>query len=413
VTLPPTPPGLPHWTWAELAVELRAGIGNAITQIERIHGNPALRNSEWGREAVRMWINKARDWRRGLQAIRTAGYTSISSNVSVTGAVEGIFQVPATASAAPTYGVPVTTAAAESQAVAAQRAAAQTAKSSSRLRWLAGSPAVAVTMVAVLAIVAVGLYAQSRQSSVIERSRLFSSGPDPEERFIGPKPPDDTCIGDTAGQHGLLWTADWGWRAPDADPEPALYLDDKYPDDEVGYADYLVDYDEWELRLRTRVATTLAEAAAECGAPRASRPVPGADVLCGFFPGSLVGGIPRTAAINDSPAMLSACIYRDGSGGEGPLVWAELYTVDESQVSAEEAAHTVRVSQFGPSRDLSIGDGAWVVEHAKNHVMVGTVGPVMYVLYACSECAGTMVGDLESIATHITDAYLAWEAGQT
>lgn len=225
-----------------------------------------------------------------------------------------------------------------------QRAATEAARSAARTRFVFLSTGAAVTLIAVLAIVAVGLNASSRQSAVIDQARLSSSGPVPEERFIGPEPPAGTCTGDVAGQHGLLWTDEWGWRAPDASPEPLLY---EYDDNAAGHADYLADYNEWENMLRTRVADALVEAADECGEPIAAGSTAQDPVKAGFTSGRILDPCPCEWAISYDYRVVGNDLtftVSPGDSGEPASVigYGELWHRNEFEAEQETPKAIVR-----------------------------------------------------------------------
>jgi len=282
-----------------------------------------------------------------------------------------------------------------------------------------------------LAILAVGLYANARQASVMERIRAENAaGGDPAVLVVG-LPPEDLCVVDEAAARGLIWSepdgepsglsctaADCGWQAPMQEPNWTAYPNWpglEGPALEAKRAEWLeAKRAEWADELPRIVQQPLAEAREACGfesvvagEPAASAwPVPTSEELCDFLP----GWIPRTgqSAISvffDDPQ----CVGAESADGYTPI-WAEVVVpFGQTAVDADDWLSLVPdQTNFvrGNRIDLEIGDRSWRFENEDNHAVGGIIGPIGYLMTA--NTTQGRAADLEASAVHIVNAYLEW-----
>jgi len=277
-----------------------------------------------------------------------------------------------------------------------------------------------VVLAAVVAIVAVGLYANARQTSVMEAIRAMNAaGGDPAEIVYGSPPPsgeDGECLQREAADRGLVWTApdgeacegqsDCSWRAP-VDLEEPLWSTFQDPDElERERADY-------EAELALFAGPRLAAARKACGIedPVTAGGVTGRlwpipDEMCDFIP----GWITRTGqpAINGG-ASQRECVAAESTAEGFTPIWVEVMVPDgESAAAADEWLSLISTmnSLGGRRTDLDFGDRTILFEEESRHVLAGIVGPVGYVLYAST--SGGRADDLEATAISIVNAYLDW-----
>jgi hypothetical protein len=275
-----------------------------------------------------------------------------------------------------------------------------------------------VIVASLVAILAVGLYANARQTAVMEAIRAMNTaGGDPGEIVYGTPPPEGEqgeCLQDEAASRGLVWTGpdgepcagrpDCSWRAPEAVPEPLWSTIQDTDALETARAQY-------QTELALFAAPRLAESQRACGIGQPSEsstprswPIP--DDMCDFIPGWLT----RTPqpAINGAGTQRQ-CVAAETSPDGGTPIWVEVMVPDgESPSAAEQWLSLVpgNNSLSGTRTDLDIGDRAVLYVESRRHVLAGIVGPVGYVLYASVD--GGRTGDLEATAVGIVNLYLDW-----
>lgn len=273
-----------------------------------------------------------------------------------------------------------------------------------------------VVLTGVAAVILVGVLANARLTAKIEEIQaLNAAGVPPQEIVYGTAPND--CVQDEAAARGLVWTApdgsecfgesDCSWRAPVDLPEP-IWSDFEGRELEARRSQYIRD-------LAWFAAPRLAAARVECGLDDpntsiAEGPIPSAEELCTFLPPGMV----RLAQppLGD-PGRVTDCVMRD-PGTEGVKMWAEVLAFN-GQSGASIWLGGVEFAINGSPEQLGIGDQSWLIKSTSptnRHVLGGRIGPVGFALYACEECAGTLIGDLESTARHIGDAYEKWAEQQ-
>lgn len=158
------------------------------------------------------------------------------------------------------------------------------------LRQFVGSTGGLMLLTAVLVamIFGVGLWLNKQQRDLMDAVRRLADSPDPENVVIGP-PVTGDCAREAMLQEGLIWTES-GWRAPQADAEPALYT--------YGYEDgdvrrYKADLVGWVARIRERVTDGLDGVERDCGSDKVGEDRPpelGVFVLTNVSGGSLWTG---------------------------------------------------------------------------------------------------------------------------
>jgi hypothetical protein len=295
----------------------------------------------------------------------------------------------------------------------ARRGAAQTAARQgfgTALRAAAPALAHPVTVMAVVAIVLVGIALTVRSGGF----EVAAPGVDPmrDIRFVGPAP-NDECAEDVFGSRGFLWVSDTeGWRAPNSGADYVEPIQADFQDTETGEWDldgYQTAMNEWQARMEAKLAPAVAEARTDCGEDSVGEILPPGiawpiiQETCFFMPAETVG-VPADAAINDSPDMSAICVKKDNLGLEGVKLWAEIIAYPDPIAAMEHAS-----GYGGPREDVDVGDWAVIYHEDKRDVMVGTVGPLLYYLYACSRCEPTWAPRLPSLAEEIVANYLVWE----
>lgn len=274
-----------------------------------------------------------------------------------------------------------------------------------------------IVLSGVAAVILVGLFANARLTAKIEELQAINAGGVPPQEIVYGTAPND-CVQDEAAARGLVWTApdgsecngqaDCSWRAPIDLPEP-IWSDFTGQELETRRSQYMRD-------LAWFAASRLAAARAECGiedpgGPLVAMSIPSAEEMCSFLPAGMVRLAQPPLG---NPARQADCVMKD-SGGEGVRMWAEVLTFDDQASGASFWLSGVEFSINGAPDPLSIGDRSWRIKSTsptERHVLGGRVGPIGFALYSCEECAGTLIGELESTANHIVDAYETWAEEQ-
>jgi hypothetical protein len=267
-----------------------------------------------------------------------------------------------------------------------------------------------------LAILAVGLYANARITSKIDEIRAAIASGDPGVLVVG-LPPEDECVVDEAAARGLIWSdpdgdpsgtgctaADCSWHAPEAEPEWTRYTGVELENMRTA----------WAQQLPGIVAGPLAEAREACGyaggVVAGETPLPTPDEVCSFLPDELT--LTGQQAITVT-AEETHCVGVDFVEVEGsqpyPRIWVEAVvpsgqTADSWLSFLPDGISFVR----GDRIEYDIGDRAMRFENDDNHALIGFVGPVGFVLSAGVGWGGT--ADIQWMAEEIVVAYRNWAA---